>query len=154
GIWDSLWSGRLLENPQQLVKKAEDFLAVSDNPHFWQHVLALANYRAGRFKEALVHASMENQLSPNEGGRYTTYPVQAMAHHRLGETAKAREWLEKANQGWLRQNPLAQAIDAANVLPAQASRDGTGWYILQVLVAEANELILGHRGEADCLDHL
>jgi len=156
GIWSSIWSGRSLEDPQKLVKRAEDFLAASDNPHFWQHVLALANYRAGRFKEALVHASMENQLSPFEAGSYTTYPVQAMAHHRLGETAKAREWLEKANQAVHRQNPLAQAIDAANVLPDQFSKhkDGAAWHTLLVLVAEANDLILGHRGEADCLDHL
>jgi tetratricopeptide (TPR) repeat protein len=78
----------------------------------------------------------------------------------LRHGAEARKWLEQANQEWRRLSPLAQSIQAANVLPF---RDPPwwryesfwhDWTTFEILLTEANASILSHRGEADCLDLL
>jgi tetratricopeptide (TPR) repeat protein len=121
--------------------------------------MGLACYRAGQFKKASVHAIASKDDPGRGAGSIMDWPVLAMAHHRLGHTDEAREWLENANQEWHNHSPLAQSVDAANVLPRDPVWQNQDypwhdWIVFQVLLAEANTLILGHRGEADCLDHL
>jgi tetratricopeptide (TPR) repeat protein len=145
-------------NPEQLVKWAKQ--EESANPSAWsRHILALACYRAGRFKEASAHATRLNAVA-TWPGHNMNWPVLAMAEHRLGHTAQARRWLEQANQEWRRRSPLAESVEAANVLPFafppwwSDERYWHDWLVFEVLLAEANALILGNRGEADCLDLL
>jgi WD40 repeat protein/tetratricopeptide (TPR) repeat protein len=155
--WVASWDDRAQVDRDELI----ELIGPADEAkHYWQvHLLGLACFRAGRFEEALVHLNASNRYTSSPG-RIMNWPVLAMAHHRLGHTAEAREWLEKANREWHSHSPLAQSIGAANVLPlvdvygfpvAYVWHD---WLVFQVLLTEANTLILGNRGEADCLDHL
>jgi eukaryotic-like serine/threonine-protein kinase len=145
-------------DPADLVEQAKTVAAA--NPTAWpRHILALACYRAGRYEEALAQATKSN-LDVNWRPRNMNWPVLAMAHHRLGHAAEAREWLRQANEEWRKLSPLARAIDSLTVLPPstppwwQEEHLWQDWPIFELLLAEANALILGHRGEADCLDLL
>jgi serine/threonine protein kinase/tetratricopeptide (TPR) repeat protein len=166
--WQATWDARSQVDPKQFIKWAEQKVAdeKAGGNDWRRHVLALAYYRAGRFKEALAHANEVNEAAnenPSAGhGGDGNRPLLAMIHHRLGHTAEARKWLDKANEDWHRHSPLAQSLDTANILfrpDGGAARDNyeQSWYdslVFQILLTEANSLILGHRGEADCLDHL
>jgi tetratricopeptide (TPR) repeat protein len=157
-MWACSLDNRAGVDPALLVKGAEQVVATHYQP-WLRHVLALAYYRAGRFEDAAA-AALESDKAQSWPGRNTNWPVLAMAHHRLGHTDEARKWLEQANREWRERSPLSKAIDAPNVLP-MSSDDARFWQtiwqdwgIFQLLLAEANSLILGDRGEADCLDHL
>src|SRR5262249_31776911 len=155
--WGCTLDGRAEINPAQLVQWAEQVVAA--DRHSWsQHILALAYYRAGRFEEALAQA---NQSNAHQGwlGHYMNWPLLAIVHHRLGHAAEARKWLDEANEFWRKLSPLAQAIDSPIVLPStdpwwQDPITFQDWPIYEMHLAEASTLILGHRGEADCLDLL
>jgi tetratricopeptide (TPR) repeat protein len=80
-----------------------------------------------------------------------------MAHHRLGHGDEARQWLEKATQEWRRLSPLPRAPGDRTILPSTSEalvRSWHDWIVFEILLSEANALILGHRSEADCLDLL
>src|SRR5262249_11079900 len=94
--------------------------------------LGLALYRAGRFEEA-IQRLVEGQEEA------MGWPVLAMAHHRLGQKEKAREWLEKYERGF--QNTTAVALAQTSLkVPV---RHWTDWAVGQVLRREAKELIEG-----------
>jgi Flp pilus assembly protein TadD len=65
----------------------------------------MAQYRAGQYQPA-VRRLRESLLGhPDWAGRAIGYPVLAMAHHRLGQTAEARQALDAAAEaidGWTR----------------------------------------------------
>jgi tetratricopeptide (TPR) repeat protein len=161
--WVCALDERAAVDPKQLAKWAEQELETHKLKWglFWpRHVLALAYYRAGRFEKAVSFAN-ESDKKTNWLSRNSNWPVLAMAHHRLGHTNDARRWLDLANQEWRERSPLAQSIDAANVLGTSADpltwQDHVTWHdwlIFEQLLAEANTLIVGHRGEADCLEML
>jgi tetratricopeptide (TPR) repeat protein len=157
-VWACAVDNRAEVDPVQLVKGAEQIVATRD--WYWpRHVLALAYYRAGRFEQAVACASMSDGEAAWPG-RNSNWPVLAMAHHRLGHAEEAHKWLEQANREWRQRSPLAKTIDAANILPSSSDDPNfwqvywQDWAIFKLLLAEANTLILGHRGEADCLDLL
>jgi tetratricopeptide (TPR) repeat protein len=81
-----------------------------------------------------------------------------MVHHRLGHAVEARQWLEKATQEWRTLSPLAASIAASNLMPFspwyQEQWFWQDWPVYELYLAEATTLILGHRTEADCLNHL
>jgi tetratricopeptide (TPR) repeat protein len=116
-----------------------------------RHILGLACYRAGRLNQAA--AQLAEADDPSWGPHSASWPVLAMVHQRLGHAAEARRWLEQANEQWLKLSPLARAIDSPTAL-TPANWPWQDWTIFEFLLAEANTSILGHRGEADCLDHL
>jgi tetratricopeptide (TPR) repeat protein len=154
-VWALSLDTRSEVKPEQLVKCAEQHLVADPRP--WSHhVLALAFYRAGRFEEALAHCDKSN-TGESGRGRNMNWPVLAMIHHRLGHAVEARKWLEQANQEWRRLSPLAGSVEAANILPSEPWYQEFyphDWEVFEILLIEANNLILGHRGEVDCLEHL
>src|SRR5439155_9599429 len=74
----------------QLVELAQNLMA--DDPRSWYYLylLGMAQYRAGQYEPA-VRRLRESLLGhhPELGIRAISYPVLAMAHHRLGQTAEA-----------------------------------------------------------------
>src|SRR5262249_13226169 len=80
-----------------LVKLAD--LAVANAPGRWyeSYLAGIAHYRAGQPEQAvrLLRASV---TTPDWAGRALSYPVLAMAHHRLGQAAEARRALGEAAQ--------------------------------------------------------
>jgi tetratricopeptide (TPR) repeat protein len=79
-----------------LVELAQNWLA--PDPGSWQrlYLVGVAQYRAGQFEPA-VRRLRESLLGhPDSAPRAIGYPVLAMAHHRLGQTAQARQALDAA----------------------------------------------------------
>src|SRR5262249_19769090 len=72
-------------------------LVVADGPTFGYHryLLGIAKYRAGRHEEAVRWLRDSLKADP---AWLLPYPVLAMAHHRLGQAAQARQALEAAER--------------------------------------------------------
>jgi tetratricopeptide (TPR) repeat protein len=60
------------------------------------YVLGIAQYRAGNFEQAVLRLRESLSAGPEMPVRAISYPVLAMAHHRLGESVEAREALRSA----------------------------------------------------------
>jgi Tfp pilus assembly protein PilF len=82
---------------------AEGQMAVQSAPEsvVYLNTLGAILYRAGRFEEAVQRPTEADKLTekPDTAARsspaYTWY-FWAMAHHKLGHEAEAKEWLDKA----------------------------------------------------------
>jgi WD40 repeat protein/serine/threonine protein kinase/tetratricopeptide (TPR) repeat protein len=61
------------------------------------NTLGAVLYRAGRYREAIARLREGMQASKGQGGIHD-WVFLAMAHHRQGETAEARKYLDKATQ--------------------------------------------------------
>jgi len=109
-------------------------LIVAAHPQGWyQHYLAgIANYRAGRFEEALRHLGRAVSLSPDFS--HLPKSVLAMVHHRLGRNAEARAALEAAGQildQWTRYRYESQAGYWVHHRGATASWPVVWWDFLE-----------------------
>ncbi|MBI1917216.1 MAG: protein kinase [Planctomycetes bacterium] len=127
-------TSRRIGDSARLVQMAEKVLAGEPKAKApWSNRnLGLAYYRAGRFKEALRCISE----SPED---VASWPIPAMAYHRLGQADKAREWFAK-HGGWL-QKTAADAL-AQTALQVPTSH-WVYWAVPQILYREAKELIEG-----------
>ncbi len=80
----------------QLVELARN--AVANDPKSWYcpYLLGIAHYRAREYEPAVrrLHESLVGH--PDWTLRAISYPVLAMAHHRLGQAAEARQALDAA----------------------------------------------------------
>ena len=100
-------------------------------------ILGAALYRAGRFEEAAHRLAEVDAVSKLTTSKRTSivynWIFQAMAHHRLGHTAEAASWLEKA----------VQEIDEPSPETAQnPATEHWNWRLrLQLLRHEAEALI-------------
>jgi hypothetical protein len=61
------------------------------------YVLALADYRLGKYEDSVAHLAKSLKLATGWQAAPLNYPVMAMAHARLGHEGEARRWLEKAH---------------------------------------------------------
>jgi tetratricopeptide (TPR) repeat protein len=119
--------------PLQLAEKAH----AGDGKSFEKiHSLGAVLYRAGRFKEAakrLTEAEAAFQHTPSTRSTIVyNWLFQAMTHQRLGRSAEAASWLEKA----------VRAIDEP--APESAQDPAANWnrrLTLQLLRREAEELL-------------
>jgi serine/threonine protein kinase len=79
-----------------LVELAQNGLAAHPGAWHWLYLLGMAQYRAGQYEPA-VRRLRESLLGyPDWPIRAISNPVLAMAHHRLGQTAQARQALDAA----------------------------------------------------------
>jgi serine/threonine protein kinase/WD40 repeat protein/tetratricopeptide (TPR) repeat protein len=95
--------------------------------------VALAEYRAGLWDQAALRLQT---IADNKQGDYRPWPVLALVQHRLGQSAEARQWLDKCAAGhkeWQRR--LAEP-NGGFALPA-------AWPEFEVLYTEANRVVLG-----------
>jgi tetratricopeptide (TPR) repeat protein len=100
------------------------------------NTLGAALYRAGKFNAAVQRLNKAIK-EEGKGGTAWDWLFLAMAHHRLGHAAEAKQWLAKAVQ-WIEK--------ASNPKPDKAAGTPLPWdqrLELKVLRREAEELILG-----------
>jgi tetratricopeptide (TPR) repeat protein len=123
--------------PAQLVRIAENAeKAAGVAPMvMYRTTRGIVLYRAGRFEEAIQRLN-ESIAARNGDGIFQEWLFLAMAHHRLGHAAEARQWLDKTIQ-WAEQK--------------QADAEPLTWLQrvqLQLLRREAEGLIDGTLNEA------
>lgn len=85
------------------VAYAELLVAADPRSRYHLYLLGIAKYRAGQYEEAV--GRLQESVKVNPAG-LISYPVLAMAHHRLGQAAQARQALEAAERaldGWTRE---------------------------------------------------
>jgi tetratricopeptide (TPR) repeat protein len=153
------WAGTLADrsglDPRQAVSWAEE--AAADYPPWQHHVLGLSLYRAGRFQQAIQ--ALQASLQAGGHAEIMSWPVLAMAHHRLGHAAEARRWLDKASTEWLRLFPVTRGGDGLTLVPAQQHDAWDGYFhdcmTVEILLREATLLITGAPSvtEAYCRVH-
>jgi Flp pilus assembly protein TadD len=144
------WTCTLTSNSgadrDQIVNLAEKALAKSSRDHWHVTQLGAAQYRAGRFEDAVKRLTEATELSchPYRTNMLHTWYFLAMAHHRLGHADEARRWLEKAVQET--KDALQPPAETAGkskksygVIPPNWNQKLT----LQVLRREAEQLIPG-----------
>jgi tetratricopeptide (TPR) repeat protein len=127
-------------DPEAVVRLAQRALKASKTVaglHIPPLILGAATYRAGRFEEAIKY------LTQGEGGYPQDCLFLAMAHQRLGHTAEARQWLDKAID-WI--DSSTKDKPKGNTLGARI--DWQTWLELQVLRREAESLIKGSKADA------
>ena len=141
----------------QLLKWARKRASKNNSINYWRdHVQGLVHYRAGQFSEAITLSSQSHNFGTNWSGSPLSWPVLAMAHHRLGNAAVARLWLEKSTREWRRLSPLMHKPSSATVLPAPATIWQTRWHdwpIFEILLREASVLITGKPPVEEGYDH-
>jgi tetratricopeptide (TPR) repeat protein len=132
-----------------LLAKGIESLAGGD-PRSWYdlYILGMAHYRAGQNDRAILRLRESLVVEPHWLPRLLSYPVLAMAYHRLGQVVEARQALEKATQ----------AIDQWT----QSRRTGPGgkpWVVHQGATADwpvawwdILEILLYHREARVLLD--
>jgi tetratricopeptide (TPR) repeat protein len=119
----------------QLAEKA----AAGQRNAYHVHALALAQYRAGRFDQAVRFCRESLKIHPNWQGVFCNWLVLAMAHHRLGQTKEAEQWLNKAGQ-WMDGKGLKKGQEYVGPLFGIHPAD---WLEGRVLRREAEGLIKG-----------
>jgi tetratricopeptide (TPR) repeat protein/serine/threonine protein kinase len=83
--------------PARSVHWAEEAVA-ADKTATALHVLGRAQYRAGKFKEALAACEASLKADPKWPGAPLNWLVLALAHQRLGQPREARAWFARAEE--------------------------------------------------------
>ena len=72
------------------------------------HVLGMAHYRAGNWDEAIAALRRANELEHDEGLGFNGFFL-AMAYHKKGDAARARDWYERS-VAWSAEHKLGDKI--------------------------------------------
>jgi tetratricopeptide (TPR) repeat protein len=115
--------------------------AVRGQPRVAWHLyaLGLAQHRAAEHEEAIETLKRSLDARPGWMGRSQNHLVLALACHRLGRIAEARQWLDKANTA----RREADRIMATSKFGYAASDYLSDWLSTHVLLAEAENLLAG-----------
>ncbi len=116
---------------RQILELAEKF--PEQNP-WGQTVRGFALLRAGRNQEALDRFKKDPEW-------INGWPARAIAHHRLGQTAFAHEWLDRADQH-VRED-LDDALAWAGFTQSGWASWWDDWLLRMIWTREAHELIDG-----------
>jgi serine/threonine protein kinase/predicted Zn-dependent protease len=122
--------------------------AVPSRPVSMPYVLGTAHYRAGQYDEAIRRLQEALAAQPQWPISKLSYPVLAMAHHRLGHETKAREALDEAARildGWTQERYAGHGEDWVTHRGGDAVWPAVWWDYLecQLLHGEAKMLIDG-----------
>jgi serine/threonine protein kinase/uncharacterized protein HemY len=132
-----------------LVEEAREMVKYQGERDWYTlYVLGAAQYRAGKFPEAVRRLRRSLAAAPNYPARALNYPVLAMAYHRLNRPAEARQALEEAARAidqWTRERYETRGKDWVIDLGAEASWPVPWWDWLEcrLLYREARLLIDG-----------
>jgi serine/threonine protein kinase/Flp pilus assembly protein TadD len=131
-----------------LVELAQHTTVHSRGSWYSLYLLGVAHYRAGQYEPAVRRLRESLRGHPDWAARAISYPVLAMAHHRLGQTAEARQALDAAAEaidGWTRDRYQNQEKDSIYHLGATACWPIAWWDWLehQLYYREARALIDG-----------
>jgi Flp pilus assembly protein TadD len=133
-----------LGDPAQVVNRAKQRLALTAPPSlhsaFSVHVLGLAYYRAGQYREAVDHLSKDLGRDDSELVQAVNWLVLALAEAKRDRAAEARQWLNRANK-WLEEK--TRTVPPGAVVPATwLWRD---WVVVQLLHREAQRVLADKR---------
>ena len=101
--WTCLLGPEAVDDYAPVVRLAEAALEADPDSQPYLNTLGAILYRAGRFEEALERLTEANSLieepetESQSSPAYTWYFL-AMAHHKLGDDAEAKKWLDKATE--------------------------------------------------------
>jgi len=154
------WACNLMEKsqlpPARTLAWTDKAAAASHNE--WDYFnVALAQLRAGRWQQATVAArrSLQNDYWH---GKVMSYPILAMAHHKLGRSDHAQLWLERARTEYRRLGPLHRSIVSPTAMPSipkeHWERSWFDWVTFAILYREASLLITGSPPVEDAYDLL
>src|SRR5262249_6623249 len=93
--WAYLTAPPALRDLKAAVPLAEKALRLEPGTPFYRNTLGLAYYRAGRYREAVDVLRPNLDKQSDIGLAFDLYFL-AMSHHRLGDTARARDYLTLA----------------------------------------------------------
>jgi tetratricopeptide (TPR) repeat protein len=138
--WPCVVAPEAIAKPELLVPLAEKSLTKGPTNYDYLTTLGAAQYRAGRFEEAVKRldqaaAAYKPEARFRQPVAYSWFFL-AMAHHRLGQAGEAQKSLDKAVQ-WMDQANQKKGQDAASQVPMPWNRRLT----LQLLRGEAETLI-------------
>ncbi|CAN5320849.1 hypothetical protein BH10PLA2_BH10PLA2_04370 [soil metagenome] len=128
--WVYLTAPPALRDVKAALPLAENAVRLAAGSTTYLNTLGLAYYRAGRYREAVAILRPNFDKQDDQELGFDLYFL-AMSHHRLGETARARDYLTWA----VRWTKSQQG-------PGAAQKEE-----LKQLRAEAEELLLGHNGQ-------
>ena len=125
---------------------------------FWQYLLGMVAYRGGQHESAVRRLKESLAGHPDWAGRAISYPILAMACHRLGKPAEARQALDEATRAidqWTRERYQSRG-DWVMHLGAEASWPIAWWDWLecQLYYREAKLLIDGSPPPDDARLHV
>jgi tetratricopeptide (TPR) repeat protein/predicted Ser/Thr protein kinase len=83
-------------HPARGVELARAVVEANPGVAYYLHVLGAAHYRAGQHERAIRRLRESLEVDPNWADRPINYPFLAMAYHRLGRRAEARQALDEA----------------------------------------------------------
>jgi serine/threonine protein kinase/tetratricopeptide (TPR) repeat protein len=120
------------------LMKAAEKVHDANPKHNWNvYNLGMAHYRAGKFKAALRYIKQAQAI----GDWAVFWPARAMAHHRLGQAARARQWLQKADQ--YHQQHLQESLGRTPFSFARPWLHWADWAYFEIFRREAKQLIEG-----------
>jgi tetratricopeptide (TPR) repeat protein len=86
------------DEAQTIIKLAKRAVADDTTNWMYRETLGAALYRAGRYSDAVDELNAARQMAPGNWGHYWTQYFLAMAHHQLGQTDVAKDWLARATR--------------------------------------------------------
>jgi serine/threonine-protein kinase len=122
----------------EVMRLAEQRLALTCPDPWSTHVMGLACYRAGQHEKAIAWLNQSMKDHPNWEHNVLNGLVLAMAHHRLGETAGARQRLATVGQGIAE---IARKKSEKAVTFAPPGWHWRDWLGVQLLRREAEGLL-------------
>ena len=106
----------------------------------WVHqALGLAQYRAGRDKQAVLTLVNLTHLHPDWNHLSSVWPILALAYHRIGNAAEATKWLEKTREIRILETPR---FGREPIALAKPWSEVASWIDFELLAREA-EATLG-----------
>jgi serine/threonine protein kinase/WD40 repeat protein/Tfp pilus assembly protein PilF len=119
--WAYLTAPEALRDVKAALPLAEKAVRLAPGNAGYRNTLGVACYRAGRYREA-VEALRPNLENQEDGSLACDLYFLAMSHHRLGETARARDCYTWAVR-WTRAHPTpaAAALDELNRFQVEAA---------------------------------
>jgi eukaryotic-like serine/threonine-protein kinase len=106
---DLVWIARIpalapndVVKPALLVQLAQQVVAHQPKDCLYQHIVALALYRAGQWDEAVGHCQKSMEFDPNWNSQVLNWLLLAMSHQRMEHSKEARRWLAKVRE-WMDQ---------------------------------------------------
>jgi len=136
-----------LANPPQLIGLCRE-AAPGLPPSSVLYVLGTAHYRAGQYDDAVRRLEEAVAVQPQWPISQLSYPVLAMAHHRLGHEAKARQAIGEAARilhRWTQERYIGHGEDWVTHRGGDAVWPAPWWDYLecQIFYREAKLLIDG-----------
>ena len=106
------------------------------------HALGMTLYRAGQYEQAKERFLQVEELNPEWDGRVCNWLALALAYHRLGKSAEARQWRDKA-VSWIE----APTVKKPWLTPIGPSLEihVHNWLAYRLLLREAEALLDGQK---------